>query len=167
MTVNFWGVFYIAAVAGTMVHALIPLSKTKGRQHVLGAEIIALSWSASFVARDVMGDPTPLVAYSMIDVVTTAAFLTVALQKKAVWAAICVILHAAMVFLHLAHFINRGSDLNYVWLLNSLFLIALLTINGAILVGRYEPLARMDRFVVHRLRGWTFSGFRFPRMAPG
>ena len=161
---NAWGAFYVGAVAGTLAHSVFPIGPLRGRQHTLGAEIIALSWTVAGAARLIFEDPTPLAAYAIIDVSTAAAFLAVALRKQAAWAAICVILHAGMASLHLAYFaIGQGNDNAYIWILNTLFLFALITVNTAIAAGRYAWGEGLDRWYHHRRRGWTFSGLRIPR----
>lgn len=163
---GFWGWFYLLAVIGTVMHSLLPIIPLRMRHHSFGAEIIAASYIASFFAREITGDATPLEVYASIDVLTALAFLFVALNNQAVWAAICVVLHALMGFLHLAHFITQqANEVAYLWILNTLFLLAIVTVNTAIIVGRRAWGAKVDQFFVPLLGGWNFSGvgkYRLP-----
>lgn len=161
---GFWGWFYLSAVGLTLFHAVFPAIPFRGRQHALGAEIIAVSWLCAHAARQVMNDPTPLAAYAFIDVITAWVFLTVALRRRAIWAAMCVIIHAGMGTLHLVYFaMGEGHDYGYIVVLNGLFCCALLTINTAIFAGRHEWGSRLDQWLHHRASGWTFSGLRVSR----
>lgn len=158
---GFWAWFYLTCVVVTLAHAHFPILPKRLIHHACGSEFIAASWGASFLARYFLGDPTPLAAYAIIDTATALAFLVLALRNEAVWAAICVIIHALMCALHLSFYLTgETSDTGYIWLLNSLFFAALLVINFAILAGRHSWGERIDdRFGSH-LRGWTFSGVR-------
>lgn len=157
---GFWGTFYAVAVSATLLHSVSSIRRGKTR-HAAGGVIILLSWVASYFARDVLHDPTPLIAYAGIDTVTAFAFLLVAIRYEAAWAGICVIIHAVMCALHLSFFVTgEGNTLGYLWILNSLFLTALIVINTAILAGRFSWGAYVDDLFASRLGGWTFSGVR-------
>lgn len=163
---GFWGWFYLIAVILTLFHSVVPATPLRGRQHALGAEIIAMSWLCSYFARAATNDATPLVAYAFIDAMTAWGFLFIAIRRKAIWASLCVILHAMMGALHLAFFaVGQGKDGDYIFALNGLFLSALLIINVAIFAGRHEWGSKLDSWLVHRAGGWTFSGLRVSRGA--
>ena len=159
---DFWGLFYLFAVAGTYVYGHWPSRPRCGHQHVWGADLIAISWVASNAARFATHDATPLELYAAIDVAMCFAFLGIAASNRAIWAAVCVALHGAMTALHLARFLAPGPaaviDNGYIWLLNSLFFLSLLTINVAIAAGRHEWGSVVDHLFVARARGWTWSG---------
>jgi len=157
---GFWGWFYAIAVVLTLIHAHVPIDPLRRRQHALGSEVIFISWCIAGAARYLLHDATPLVANALIDVGTSGTFLWIAMRNKALWAAFCVILHAGMSVLHLAYRLSgEGNDLGYIWILNTLFFPALVTINTAIMAGKYEWGALVDE-LVHLRRGWTFTGLR-------
>lgn len=161
---GFWGWFYFGAVTMTLLHGVAPATPFRGRHHVLGAEIVAVSWLASHASRVIFSDPTPLAAYAFIDAMTAWAFLFVALRRRAIWAAMLVIIHAGMGALHLAYFATgEGDDYSYIVTLNGLFICALLTLNTAIFAGRHEWGSRIDRWIHYRAGGWTFSGLSLSR----
>ena len=163
---GFWGWFYTIAVGLTLLHGVVPAFPKYGRHHSLGAEILAVSWLAAHASRSIFNDPTPLAAYAAIDAMTAWVFLAVALGRKAIWAAMLVIIHAGMGALHLVYFaIGQGDDYSYIVTLNGLFCCALLTINTAILAGRHEWGSTLDSWLHHRAGGWTFSGLRLSRFA--
>lgn len=160
---GFWGTFYLACVAGTLFYSHFPIRPLYGRQHVFGAEIIAASWAASWWARAAFADETPLEAYALIDVLTILAFSFPMLRKRAAWAAVCVILHAGMLCLHLAYYVTgEHNRLLYIWMLNSLFFASLVSINTAIAAGRHVWGERLDQLVMARFRGVTWSGLSLP-----
>lgn len=158
---GFWGWFYAIAVGLTLFHSYVPLLPKRMRHHSFGAEIIAVSWGSSFFMRWALGDATPLIANATIDLLTAIVFLYVALRNEAAWAAVCVGLHSLMCALHLSFYLTgEVNATGYIWILNSLFLTALLVINFAILAGRHAWGEAVDQAFVSRLRGWTFSGVR-------
>lgn len=156
---GFWGWFYVIAVGLTVGHSLFPLNPKSAPQHVDGARIIAGSLIGTHVLRYIFNDPTPLQAYAMMDVILTGLFLDLAIRNRALWAAVCTLIHTAMGLLHLAYFLTgETNDTGYAWILNSLFLLALIVINAAIFAGRYAGSTQLDRGPVYRARGWTFAG---------
>lgn len=162
---GFWGWFYFLSVMATLFHSLVPIIPRRARHQTLGAEIIAVSWFASLLARHLTGDDTPTELYAGIDLTTGGIMLVIAQKKRAIWAAVCVLLHCAMGVLHLAYFI--GGEVNpvgYIWILNSLFLTSLIAINLAIFAGRHEWGERIDELFVARFRGWSWTGLRTPRI---
>lgn len=160
---GFWGWFYIVAVVATLLNGHLPIDPLKRRQHAAGSEILAGSWVAAYYTRAIFNDPTPLVASSIIDVITSGIFLFVAMKNKAIWAALCVIIYSGMGMLHLAYKISgEGNELGYIWILNSLFFMALLTVNTAIMAGKHAWGAVLDN-LRYPLRDWTFTGLRRPR----
>ena len=167
MHFGFWWTFHSLAVALTMVHAYLPLTSRVGKQHVIGAETICLSWIACQIVRTVTGDRTPIEIYALIDVIVAGVFLHMALRNRAVWAAFIVILQGMMTALHLVRFVMVGDervlDYGYLWVLNSLFFLTLVTTNIATAVGRHAWGRMVDEFFVARFRGWTWSGLRIPR----
>lgn len=174
-----WGTFYLLAVIFTLAHSLLRVDIGRrpfrlrvivepliGRNHTFGAEIIAASWLASWAAREITGDQSPLSIYAGIDAATIIAFSVPMLRKKAVWAAVCVILHAVMLFLHLAHFVTDESNFwLYVRVLNGLFLASLIAINVATAAGRHAWGERLDSVCMATFPGWSWSGIRIPRRA--
>ena len=156
MPYGFWGWFYMIAVILTVIHAILPGCNSGLRR---GALVIGLSWLASAVSRDVLGSAAPLAFYALIDVFVGLAMASIAIQNKAIWAALCVVLHALMGILHVAQFLSGGDTVYaYLVILNGLFLLSLITLNLAILAARYEWASRL--LDVHFLAcfGWRFSG---------
>lgn len=155
---GFWGWFYMIAVILTLAHALFPNCSQPLRR---GALVIGASWLASLAGREAFNTATPLEMYAAIDVLTGLALATIALQYKAIWAALCVIFHALMGFLHLAQFIS-GPETTYSYLvmLNGLFLSSLIVLNIAILAHRHERVGRYIEFPFSLVGGWRFVGSR-------
>lgn len=157
---GFWGTFYASAVFLTLIHSMVPIMPKRLRHHTVGAEIITLTWIGSLLSREITGDLTPLEAFAAIDVAAAGAFLWVAVAKKAIWAAVCVVIHAAMSALHLAQKIAQVSDYSYLVILNGLFLASLIVINVAIVVARHSWGRHVDQFFMAVSGGWNWSGAR-------
>lgn len=156
-----WQHIYMIAVALTVLNAHLPVRPLFARNHVFGAEIIALSWLASWAAREWQGDWSPIAANAAIDLVCVSLFTWIAVRKQAIWAATCSLLHIAMLFLHFAlGATGEVNELLYIWFLNSLFAASLIVINTAIFASKHEWGARLDAYCMDRLRGWSWSGVR-------
>lgn len=163
---GFWVWFYLILVLFTVVHSVVPDQPRSQVQHVEGARIISIQWLCSFIAVRVLDDNSPIFVYAIIDCISTYLFMRLAVTHKALWAACCVVLHTAMGLLHVAHFITGESfDLSYQWILNSLFLSALIIINGAIFAGRYAGDGKYPSWLGGSLWGWSFTGILRPGLA--
>jgi len=157
----FWQWFYLTLVSLTLVNSHLPIRPLFGRSHVLGAEIIAVAWLASWAAREWRGDWSPVEANAAIDLSCVLAFTFIAVQKKALWAAASSLLHIAMLVLHFAFGVTgQVNEAVYLWTLNSLFAACLLVINTAIFAGKQAWGERVDQYLVAHLRGYSWSGLR-------
>jgi len=160
-----WYPFYFLASGATFHYSLFPLRPGRGRQHVIGAFVMFMSLLASISAQDIFNDKAPLIAHQAIDGFIGAVFLGITIQRRAIWSALCVAVHAGMAVLtYYQYNYNVYSDTEYLVRLNLLFLLALLVINVAIFTGRQAVGEAIDGFIVRRLRGWTFTGLRLPRL---
>lgn len=125
----------------------------------MGAEVLLGTWVASWAARHTLNLDAPYVAYATIDMGAVVIFTSLMMRRRAVWAAFCVVLHTAMLFLHLAYFatgqINQGF---YLWTLGVLFSSSVLTVFIATAAGRHEWGKRLDYGLMARFWGWTWSG---------
>lgn len=161
-----WAVFHFWSAALLLAYTLIDARPCVGRQHALGAEVLLGTWLCSWAARHLFETKAPFEAYASIDIGATIVFAVLMLRRRAAWAALCVILHTAMMFLHLAYFvtgqINQGF---YLWTLGSLFSASVLTVFIATAAGRHEWGERLDHFFMANLRGWTWSGLIRSRLS--
>ena len=155
-----WDAFHFWMSFGCMCYALSDARPHVGRQHALGAEVIFGVWVASWAARNILSDVTPLAAYASIDLFAAIVFATLTARRKAIWSALLVILHGAMLLLHLAYFVSgRVNEGLYAWFINTLFFLSVLTVFTATAAGRHAWGERLDSFLMARLRGWTWTGF--------
>lgn len=151
--VHFWSAIMVLA------YTLIDARPKVGRQHTLGAEILLGTWVASWAARNVLSDTSPLEAYVSIDMMAIIVFSVLMTRRRALWAALCVIFHVAMLVLHFAFYltgqINQGL---YLWTLGVLFSASVLTVILATAAGRHEWGVRLDNFIMARFGRWSWSG---------
>lgn len=157
---GFWGWFYAVAVVATILNTVLPIRPNRFRNITQGAEIIAFSWVGAYAVRGIFNDPTPLVAYSMIDLFAAGLFYRIAREHQAAWAAVCAIIHGLlMCSLHLIYLvIGEPNDNAYIWVLNSLFVASLITINSAAFSSRHQWGDSWDDFVYSVFAGWSWSG---------
>lgn len=163
-SLDIWGRFFLVVTAATWIHGVWDMRPLFGRQHVLGAEIIGLSLIVTHVLERSLNDKSPVAAFAILDVATAGLFLWQALAKKAVWAALCVIVYFFMGLAHVAFIMTgQANELRYHQNLDALYGAALLIINCAILAGRHAWGESWDYRIDRIRRGWTFSGIRLPR----
>lgn len=137
-----------------------------GRNQLLGAEIMVAQWMVMESCRRMTGDLSPVEINAVVDGVTSALFLLIALRKRAAWAAVCFLIHVSMLVLHLAYFSNgETSEIGYISILNVLFGASLVTIITAIWTGRHEVGSRVDDFFASLWTRWSWSGVRSSRIA--
>lgn len=154
-----WAAFHFWTAFLLVSYTLWDARPKIGRQHTLGAEVLLGTWIASWAARHIFQTDPPYVAYATIDMGAVVIFSTLMMRRRALWAALCVVLHTVMLFLHLAYFvtgqINQGF---YLWTLGVLFSASVLTVLIATAAGRHEWGTRLDHVFMAHLRGWTWSG---------
>lgn len=146
-------------------HAIV--IQKHGRQHAWGAKILLSTAAASMIARDITGDPSPVHFYAAIDVAAIIAFSVIMTRKQAAWAALCVILHSAMLASHFYAFeAGAAAQTFYRWMLGVLQFSSVLTVFTATIVGRHDWGERFDNIDINlaglRLRSW--SGIRDTRI---
>ncbi len=157
-----WDEVFFVWVAMSILFAAWPFDE-KGRHHVTGAEIFMVEW---IITNMLMGDmftaPVGTVLYTVVDVIAGAIFLWFALNKKAVWAAVCVLTHFGMGLVHFKMYLGEWHSFYYVLSLNILYSISILSNNIGVWAGRYDRVFLLDR-IFSALPGHpTFSGFRIP-----
>lgn len=154
-----WAAVHFWSAVVTLAYTLIDARPRVGRQHTLGAELLLSTWVASWAARNLMADISPLEAYASIDMVAIIVFATLMKRRRALWAALCVLFHAAMLVLHFAFCltgqINQGF---YLWALGVLFSASVLTVLLATAAGRHEWGVKLDNLVMARFGRWSWSG---------
>lgn len=160
-----WHLFHLTLAFAALGYAVWDMRPLVGRQFLFGAEIhlavIVLSW----LARKVSGDISPVALYTLIDMAAASAFAIIMFRKKAIWAALCVILHSVMLALHFAFFIaGKISQAIYLWTLGVLTFAVFITIVIGTAAGRHEFGRAWDKALAHRFRGWSVSGTFEPRI---
>lgn len=154
-----WAAFHFWSAVFVLAYTLIDARPKVGVQHMRGAEIMLGTWGASWAARNMLSDISPLEAYASIDMMAVVIFAVMMNRHRALWAAICVLLHAAMLVLHFAYYltgqINQGF---YLWALGALFSMSVLTVLLATAAGRHEWGLRLDSFIMARFGSWSWSG---------
>ena len=154
-----WAAFHFWAAFATVAYTLIDARPKVGRQHTLGAEILMLTWIASWAARNLVETTAPYLAYAVIDIVAVIVFASIMRRHRAIWAALCVVFHALMLVSHLAFYLTgRIEQGTYLWSLGSLFSASVLTVLIATAAGRHEWGVRLDDYFSSLVRGWSWSG---------
>lgn len=162
-----WSEFWGLATLATWLYSHLPMRPLYARSHCLGGDVMLVQWFVCEVARRRYGDLSPIEFNAVIDAITAAVFLCIALRDRAAWAAACFLLHVAMIVLHFAFFMGgEANERGYIVMLNGLFGMSLLSVNTAIWAGRHAGLGeRMDHFFSSRWPQWTFSGLGPARLA--
>lgn len=162
-----WAAFHLWSAILCLAYTLIDARPKVGRQHTTGAEILLLTWIASWAARHAYETIAPVTANASIDFAAVIAFGVLMFRRRAAWAALCVIFHTGMLFLHLAYFltgqINQGV---YLWTLGVLFSTSVLTVFIATAAGRHEWGERLDHAFMANFRGWNWTGLIRSRLSP-
>ena len=154
-----WTLFHYAMAVGALIYAISDLRPLVGRQHMFGAEINLGVVALSHLARILAGSAYPVLWFSPIDAVAVSLYANIMFRKKAIWAAMCVILHTAMLILHPLYFVfGRVNASFYLWGLGVLSFLVALTIIIGTAAGRHEFGRRWDDFFANRLLGWSWSG---------
>lgn len=154
-----WAALHFWFALATVVYALWNVRPKKGSQHVLGAELLLITWIFSWISRNLLNDISPVQAYSIIDAAAVLLFANIMFTNRAVWAALCVIFHALMLVMHLAYFVTGQVNQSvYLWSLGILFSASVLTVFIATAAGLHDWGERLDHAFMARFRGWTWSG---------
>ncbi len=154
-----WQWTFLAAAFATLLFAAHPLKDDRGVHHTTGAALLLLEWVMTFATRGNLGEQAMLVFHSVFDLCLTGAFLTIAVRNRAVWAAFCVIFKFGMIVAHLQLYLGEIQFFYYVFVLNILYALSLLSINAGVWAGRYDRNRVLDRLVHNLPLRPTFSGF--------
>lgn len=154
-----WFYVHLTCALLALGYAVLDMRPLVGRQHLLGSEILLGSVILSNLGRHFTGDIAPVAVYGAIDIVAICGYAFLMLRNKALWAAVCVIIHTVMMTLHFGFFlVGEVGALTYLWALGILNFLAFLTIIMGTAAGRHEFGRGWDDFLAPRLRGWSWSG---------
>lgn len=162
-----WLWFHLVCAIAALSYAVFwDMRPLVGRQFVFGAEIHLVVVGLSWLARKVTDDISPVTLYSLIDMAAVSFFALIMFRKKAIWAALCVIIHSVMLALHMAFFIaGEISQAAYLWTLGVLTFLVCIIIGTGTAASRHEFGRRWDDFLAPRLRGWSWSATFAPRLS--
>jgi len=159
-----WAAFYFLASLATVFFAYGGVKQAGRKQHIIGAHALFWAWVASWAARNITGNISPVEWYAVIDIAMLIVFGGLMFWRRAIWACICVFLHAGMAVAHVRYYYDAMPRGDYLELTNILFFLSLVTLISAITTGRFTWGEAVDRFLP-RPFGYTFSGLVVPRNA--
>ncbi|MCK5745659.1 MAG: hypothetical protein KAH44_05565 [Oricola sp.] len=156
---DFWTIFHFGVALLIILYAIWDLRPLVGRQFLFGAEIHAGMLFASFLARFISGDPYPVLWYGLIDATAVSLYALIMFRKKAIWAAVCVLIQSVMLFMHPAYVaFGQINQKEYLWGLGIMTFLSALAIFIGTMAGRHEFGRGWDDFLSSHLHGWSWSG---------